>query len=656
MTCLKDVFGGAFIPIHAPDSEPPEVQLANAISAAGMDPPIPLLLDGKLHRFDTDKKGAKTGWYIAYGDGIPAGSFGNWKEGFQSSWCADVGRDMTVAEQMAHARRMDELRKERDKQLKRQHDTAADTVQIIWDGAHAAPDDHPYLLRKRVQPHGLRVTGDGRLISPLYKDGDLRSLQYIAGDGVKKFHGQGESTGCYDVVGTGGNRIFVAEGFASAATVFEETGCPCAVAYNAANIPAVVADIRQQYTGPITIVADNDEGGVGKRYADQAGRESSATVVMPPVTGDDINDYRNNGGDALALLLPPKVDWLVPADEFAAQPAPMRWLIKGWLPEDVLAMVHGPPAAGKSFLSLDWGMRIAAGVAEWNGHKVKTGRVVYLAGEGHHGLRGRIAAWKQYNGVGSMDLWVSRSGCDFNTPEGYMRVAEELRQIGDVTLVIVDTLHRFFDGDENSAKDARSMIKACDDLRHEFAATVLLVHHTGVSDEAQHRARGSSAWRGALDVEISVVPAKDGGPIEVVPRKAKDSEMPPPLAFRMTPVEIDGWFDEDGDSVGSIVLTRTEPPAKTATRAEAQTSKAVFEKYWRQYGCEDRGGKPYLSRSALIDGLEGDGAKRSTAEKRCQPSGTLIGPLLAEGWLVECEHGWVVDSVGDVAGMMLTKM
>ena len=50
------------------------------------------------------------------------------------------------------------------------------------------------------------------------------------------------------------------------------------------------------------------------------------------------------------------------------------------------------------------------------------------------------------------------------------------------------------------------MLNACNGLMKEFDCSVLLVHHTGVSEEAQHRARGSSAWRGALDVEISVVP------------------------------------------------------------------------------------------------------------------------------------------------------
>jgi putative DNA primase/helicase len=88
-------------------------------------------------------------------------------------------------------------------------------------------------------------------------------------------------------------------------------------------------------------------------------------------------------------------------------------------------------------------------------------------------------------------------------------------------IIVVDTLHRFLDGDENSAADAKSMLDACAALINEFGASVILVHHTGVNAEAQHRARGSSAWRGALDVEISVVP---GETIEIIQRKSKDAE------------------------------------------------------------------------------------------------------------------------------------
>jgi len=174
-------------------------------------------------------------------------------------------------------------------------------------------------------------------------------------------------------------------------------------------------------------------------------------------------------------------------------------------------------------------MTIASDIDKWCGNKVRGGPVVYLAGEGHHGLRSRVAAWKHSRGVDHLEMWISRAGTDLNTPDGLSYARGAIQALPKPPkVIVVDTLHRFLCGDENSAQDAKLMLDACATLMQEFECTVILVHHTGVSDEAQHRARGSSAWRGALDVEISVVPSKNDGPIEVVQRKVKDGEMANP--------------------------------------------------------------------------------------------------------------------------------
>jgi len=145
----------------------------------------------------------------------------------------------------------------------------------------------------------------------------------------------------------------------------------------------------------------------------------------------------------------------------------------------------------------------------------------------------------------------------------------------------VDTLHRFLLGDENSAQDAKTMLDACGNLMSEFFCSVLLVHHTGVSDEAQHRARGSSAWRGALDIEISVVPPKaEDAPIEIIQRKSKDAEMALPMYVNLKSVPIDGWLDEDGEQVTSAVVVAAEAPAKAEKQDRLSKHRKMFESAW----------------------------------------------------------------------------
>jgi hypothetical protein len=117
---------------------------------------------------------------------------------------------------------------------------------------------------------------------------------------------------------------------------------------------------------------------------------------------------------------------------------------------------------------------------------------------------------------------------------------------------------------------------------------VILVHHTGVSDEAQHRARGSSAWRGALDIEISIVPSKDDKPMEIVQRKSKDAEIAETVYANLQTVKIAGWIDEDGQVVTSAVLMQTDAPATPTTKKENKldTHRKMFENAWWAAGAD----------------------------------------------------------------------
>lgn len=97
---------------------------------------------------------------------------------------------------MSHTRRLSEARALRDAETEKQHEVAANVVETIWAGCTQATIDHPYLKRKGIDAHGARVTGDGRLVLPLYDDNSiLCSLQYIDADGDKKYHIGGRPAG-----------------------------------------------------------------------------------------------------------------------------------------------------------------------------------------------------------------------------------------------------------------------------------------------------------------------------------------------------------------------------------------------------------------------------------------------------------------------------
>ncbi len=669
MVDITHIFGGR--PFDAPikrQPDSPEQQLREAMLDAGLNPPDEILLDGKIHRFSSGTKGTpghgdKSGWYVAFGDGVPAGRFGCWRAGIEQTWRAETGREITQAEHMAHARRMAEAKALRDAEQAKKREIAADTVELIWSGAQAALPDHPYLSKKGIDVHGARVTGDGRLVVPLYgQDGTLSTLQYIDHDGGKLYHPGGQTGGKYWMVGTidEPGTLYVAEGFATAATIHETTHRPVVVAYSASNLVPVTGTLREIYgaTQDIVIVADHDNSGVGQRYAEQASAKYGARMVMPPILGD-ANDYVRGGNDLSLLLLPPKNDWLIPADQFSAQPAPISWLVKRWIQSQALVMVHGPSGGGKTFVVLDWCLRMASGTEDWAGHKVRQGNVVYLAGEGHHGLRGRVAAWKVHNQAGALNMWLSKDGCDLNTPTGYLKVVEQIRILRErPSVIVVDTLHRFLAGDENSAQDAKTMLDACNALMREFDCSVILVHHTGVSDEAQHRARGSSAWRGALDIEISIVPGKDGVPMQIVQRKSKDAEIAPTVYAALQQVTIPNWLDEDGVPVTSAVVVQEDAPTKSTKPKKIDAHRKTFENAWWSSGAEEREQKPYLSRSAMEDYLvQNMDFTEASARQYIKPSsiGKPIADLLVAEIIEAFEHGWIVVNDTQASAMLIRK-
>jgi putative DNA primase/helicase len=457
----------------------------------------------------------------------------------------------------------------------------------------------------------------------------------------------------------------VAEGFATAASVAEVSGCPCLVAFSAQNIPAVVVTAKRTLPGRrIVVVADNDLSGVGQRVAEHCAQQHGVQVVIPPVAGQDANDYLLAGGD-LAALLRPRSDWLVSFDEFAQPVPPAPYLVKGWLYQRQLALLVGPAGKGKTFLALDWALSVATG-RTWHGQRVHRASVLYLAGEAHESLRRRALAWKQYYGVQNLGhSFLSLFGRDLNSPGGYEQVVEHCEIVGlEPQLIVIDTLHRAFRGNENSAEDTRTMLDACDRLVRHFDAAVLLVHHTGWGEQAQERGRGSSAWRAGVDAEILLVPQEsDDCSFQIVQTKSRDAMPSHPIYFRLQSVEIEGWTDEDGEPVMSAVLAIAKAPEeqkKKPSKDKLEAHVETIESAWWATGEQVVDGAPFLSRDALRQYLiEQRGISPDSADVYLRPSskGKLIAEL-ATAKVVEAAQdnaGWRIVDAGLAASLLLRK-
>lgn len=264
-------------------------QFRDAISAAGMEPPDGIHADGVLHRFSpSGKRSDMAGWYVLHGDGIPAGSFGNWRTGHAQSWRADIGRSLSQAEINAHHARIELMRIERQAATAKLKLAAEWRATRMWSGLDPADPDHQYLRRKGVQPFSARQMGAALVLAVRNVDGDIKSLQFIGEDGSKRLMKGGEKRGHFIHVNGArtAQRWLICEGWATGATLAEAFPDDCVIAaIDAGNLLPVAQAIRARFPdAAITICADDDvatPGNPGRTKATAAALAVGAKLAIP---------------------------------------------------------------------------------------------------------------------------------------------------------------------------------------------------------------------------------------------------------------------------------------------------------------------------------------------------------------------------------------
>ena len=275
-----------------------------------VEPPRGFIADGKRHRCGVidGKRGSRDGAYALHVDGVPAGWVQNWKNGDGAAkWC--FYKELTPGQKAELAQKAKVTGKQVAQEEARRHKEAAKLARKELESVQLAPPDHPYLVRKGVPPHGLRIDAEGRLLVPLRDaDGVIHSLQRIAADGSKLFFSGGRIEGCFHIIGEldGTRGILIGEGFATLATAHKATERPAVVACNCGNLLLVAKTIRRMHPrAPIVICADDDWKRVNTRgelenieviKAREAAAAVGGRVVVPMFSGErddkatDFND------------------------------------------------------------------------------------------------------------------------------------------------------------------------------------------------------------------------------------------------------------------------------------------------------------------------------------------------------------------------------
>ncbi|VTU28419.1 toprim domain-containing protein [Variovorax sp. PBL-E5] len=211
------------------------------------------------------------------------------------------GRELTPAERKAFSRRMDALRRQHDAEQRQRQAEAAAAAAIRWTAAVPAAQ-HPYLSSKAVQAHGIRLEAGHTLLIPM-RDGDgrMHSLQSIAPDGSKRFMPSGRVKGCYHAIGKPAGRLVVCEGYATGATIHEDTGHAVAIAFNSGNMLPVAKALRSKFPCITLVLAGDDdwktEGNPGLAAATEAARAVGGLLAVPNFQGLPRGDHDTDFND-----------------------------------------------------------------------------------------------------------------------------------------------------------------------------------------------------------------------------------------------------------------------------------------------------------------------------------------------------------------------
>ena len=612
-----------------------------------------IVLDGELHRYriHDDKPGQKSGAICIHMDGWAAGFVMDWRKDLRENWKYDISGLDIDDEQRAYYN-SDEYKKKceaehqrKEKERQKYHLEFSERARRLWEKLPEAPKDHPYLQRKNVKAYGLKYDPDtGSLAVPIWrKNGLIFSIQWIpAAEGLYKlFYKGAEISGAFFSIGLEKLKedpkqiILLGEGYATMAKVHELTGKPCVAAMSCHRLQEIAKILHEAYPeATIIITADNDhkteartDRNPGLLYARLVVQAKLAIGIAAPdfeenESGSDWDDFALIHGDKYTASV--LADKILNAEnsarieyyqalaqelgvlrvetfaDFIKPPKNPDWMIDLWIPSEGFVMLFAPSGSGKSFAALDLALAIASEeIDDWHGQKIlRHGEVIYFTGEGKRGMKKRCAALCAAKGIDpkkvKMHIVSDSLAIDDKDPKaGIERIKANIGSICiNPVLVIFDTMSRYMAGDENKSVDAAQFVACCEKIQREFGCVVQVVHHTGLSKEAQDRVRGSSVYKGSTDIELKITKDKDIITIEMT--KSKDTDTPPAKKLQMKKVTVDGYFKSSGELDDTCVLEDVDEsesaesaesivPAKKLSDSE-ELAKRSYSEAAKQYG------------------------------------------------------------------------
>lgn len=374
------------------------------------------------------------------------------------------------------------------------------------------------------------------------------------------------------------------------------------------------------------------------KYGGQPWRPFLDLPEPPPAEVPPVEAYADLEGEPVEDTPKPAAEKLPfrHIGEIIAERREPVWLLHKVLEANVLAVLAGPRGSFKSFVALDWSMRIAeAGTT-----------VLMLSGEGA-GLDRRADAWMRTHGQGrsisEFPLYALERPVNLRLAVELEELSQAIKALPSVPgLIVVDTFSKFSAGiDENDNGEVAAFLAGLTDaLRLEYGCSVLVVAHSGHADPK--RPRGASALMANPDAEYIIErPVPTGMQVTVSRERFKDGPALEPLGYEALSVDL-GRVDSYGEPVTSLALISCSAPS--------QLPKEVTGKVQRQLmaGLRNlqRDSKTRLiwSMPELRSVARSSGASKQAAQKAVESvvMAGFLSPVAGGGYSLRIDEGAVL--------------
>lgn len=164
-----------------------------------------------------------------------------------------------------------------------------------------------YLKNKGISAFGIRADRDDLLIPGYDINGKLWMFQRILKNGSKLYISGSKKTGLFHQIGFNTveqnyvGLIFISEGYATGASIYEATNQPTIIAFDAGNLEPVGNILRQKYPASrIVFCMDCDYAGIS--YGIKAANAVTGSCALPIIPDEQLRLKKNDFNDLHSIF------------------------------------------------------------------------------------------------------------------------------------------------------------------------------------------------------------------------------------------------------------------------------------------------------------------------------------------------------------------